>query len=187
MEKLFIRAEDLLRDSLMLGIQVLKSDFRPSYIVGIWRGGAPVGISVQEVLAYYNVPTDHIAIRTSSYGPGMVPAEEVQVSGMNYVIDTIEVHDRLLIVDDVFDSGRSVEAVIRELKRKCRRNTPEDIRVATVYYKPEKNKTDRVPDFYIHKTDTWLVFPHELQGLSLDELRQHKPLPPEAYEVMVKA
>lgn len=186
-EKTFITAEELLRDSLMLGIQVLKSDFRPSFIVGVWRGGAPVGISVQEILEYYEVQTNHIAIRTSSYGKGMTPDPNVKVHGLSYLVETIEHDDRLLIVDDVFDSGRSVDAVIKEIERLCRRNTPQDIRTATVYYKPTKNKTDRVPDFYIHETDKWLVFPHELHGLTKEELQQHKPLPAEAYELKIQS
>ena len=51
---------------------------------------------------------------------------------------------------------------------------PEDTRVATVYYKPEKRKTERVPDFYIHETNEWLVFPHELHGLTMDEIAKSK-------------
>ena len=49
-DKLFISAESLLRDSLELGLQIVRSGFRPSFVVGVWRGGAPIGISVQEVL-----------------------------------------------------------------------------------------------------------------------------------------
>ena len=70
-----------------------------------------------------------------------------------------------------------VKAIIDELRTRCRRNTPEDIRVATVYYKPEKNKTDRTPDFYIYETEKWLVFPHELDGLTAEEILANKPFP----------
>ena len=41
--------------------------------------------------------------------------------------------------------------------------------------KPTKNKTDRKPDFYLHETDEWLVFPHELDGLTIDEIKENKP------------
>ncbi|MCZ8130911.1 MAG: phosphoribosyltransferase family protein [Steroidobacteraceae bacterium] len=86
--------------------------------------------------------------------------------------------DRLLLIDDVFDSGRSLEAVIDELARRCRRNLPERVRIATVYYKPSRNRSRLKPDYYVHATERWLVFPHELQGLTPEELRQHTPLPP---------
>lgn len=174
MEKIFIGADDLLRDSFELGLRIYESGYRPSFIVGIWRGGAPIGIAVQEVLAHYGVENDHIAIRTASYGAPGQQSPHVRVFGLNYIIDNIDAEDQLLIVDDTFDSGRSVEAVIAELQRKCRRNTPTEIRVATVYYKPHLNRTDRRPDYFIHETDKWLVFPHELDGLSPEEIERFK-------------
>ena len=66
-EKHFITANELLQDSYHLGHLILDSGFTPNYLVGVWRGGAPVGIAVQELLEYHGVSTDHIAIRTSSY------------------------------------------------------------------------------------------------------------------------
>jgi hypoxanthine phosphoribosyltransferase len=86
----------------------------------------------------------------------------------------VNADDSVLIVDDVFDSGRSVNQIIVDLEQKCRRNAP-TFRIATPYYKPASNKTDRVPDYYIHQTEDWLVFPHELEGLSLEELLADKP------------
>lgn len=181
MDKIFITADELLKDSFSLAIDIMETGYRPSYIVGVWRGGTPVGIAVQEVFEFYGFETNHFAIRTSSYGGGTTPDKNVKVMGLQYLIETINAEDQLLIVDDVFDSGRSVDAIINELKKKCRRNTPGDIRIATVYYKPEKNKTDRVPDYYIHETVEWLVFPHELRGCSMAELRAQKVLPDKAY------
>ena len=81
-----------------------------------------------------------------------------------------------MIVDDVFDSGRSVRAIVDAIKILSRRNAPEVIRTATVYYKPSMAKVDIVPDFFIHKTDKWLVFPHEIDGLTEDEILLSKPL-----------
>ena len=122
MEKTFVSAESLLRDSLELGRMVVRSGYRPTFLVGMWRGGAPIGIAVQEVLDYHEIPTDHIAIRTSAYY-GMDKQEKtVRVHAMDYLVSRLEAEDRLLLVDDVFDSGRSLEAVIAELRRRCRRN-----------------------------------------------------------------
>ena len=81
----------------------------------------------------------------------------------------------MIIVDDVFDSGRSIQAVIERINALSRRNAPETIRVATVYYKPGKRKVSIKPDFYIHQTEDWLVFPHELDGLTRDEVAANKP------------
>ncbi len=174
-EKVYVGAQELLEDSYRLGFKVLESDFRPRFIIGVWRGGAPMGIAIQELLDFYGVHTDHIAIRTSSY-VGMEQQKTVKVHGLDYIISNINAEDDLLIVDDVFDSGRSIEAIVETLQAKCRRNMPSKVKVATVYFKPERNKTSLTPDFFVHETDDWLVFPHELRGLTMEEVRTRKGL-----------
>ena len=174
MKKHFIQADQLLRDSYNLAWKIFESGFKPDYIIGVWRGGAPVGIAVQEFLDFLGIPSDHIAIRTSYYSGINSRKDDVQVYGLNYVIRKLQSEDSLLIVDDVYDTGMSVSKVISDLEFACKKNTPE-IRVATPYFKPTKNKTDRTPDYFIHETDQWLVFPHELQGLSMDEIKENKP------------
>jgi hypoxanthine phosphoribosyltransferase len=174
-DKIYLTANDLLRDSFLLGMQVVASDFRPTHLVGIWRGGAPVGIAVQELLEYKGVACDHIAIRTSSYSGIDRQDAEVRVFALGYLIDTLNPEDRLLVIDDVFDSGRSIRAFLRELAARCRHNMPREIRIATVYYKPSRNRTELKPDFYVHGTEEWLVFPHEIDGLTVEEIRANKP------------
>lgn len=183
-EKIFIGANTLLEDSFQLGLKVIESEFRPTFIIGVWRGGAPVGIAVQEVLERCGCETEHFAIRTSSYRSDFSQSDEVKVYGLQHVEEVINAEDNLLIVDDVFDSGRSIKAIIEKLKLKCRRNTPKNIKIATVYYKPLKNKTDRIPDYYISETDKWLVFPHELLGCSFEEIEDHKPIPQSLIDIM---
>ena len=89
------------------------------------------------------------------------------------VIDVINADDRLLIVDDVFDTGHTMVAIVEQIKSRARRNAPE-CRVATVYYKPEKNETDIEPNYYTVADNRWIIFPHELDGLTEDELREHR-------------
>lgn len=174
-DKVYLTADRLLEDSFALANQVIDSGFVPTHIVGIWRGGAPVGIAVQELLAYRGVETDHIAIRTASYSGIDRQDKEVRVYALGYLIDVLDPKDRLLVIDDVFDTGRSVEAFLKELKTRCRHNMPETVRIATVYYKPSRNQTSLKPDYFVHETEEWLVFPHEICGLTEDEIRQHKP------------
>ena len=175
MNKIYITANDLLLDSYKLAINMYDSGFRPDFIVGIWRGGTPVGIAVQEMLAYLGAKSDHIAIRTSSYTGIGEQNKTVQVHGLDYIIRNINYNDKLLLVDDVYDSGRSIQAVIETLQDKSRRNTPDDIRIATPWFKPNNNLTKRVPDYYLHSTDEWLVFPHELEDLTEEEIFANKP------------
>ena len=176
MDKKFISADELLRDSMELARRVVASGMRPTFLIALWRGGAPIGITVQEVLEYYGIHTDHIAIRTSSYEGIEQQSKTVKVHAVDYLVSRLSAEDELLIVDDVFDSGHSLEAVIEELKRRCRRNLPQRIRIATVYYKPERRRTELTPDYFVHATEHWLVFPHEIQGLTREEILANKPV-----------
>ena len=175
MNKIYISANELLLDSYRLGINILNSGFKPDYIVGIWRGGTPVGIAVQEILHYLGVESDHIAIRTSSYYGIGKQERKIKVHGLEYILNNINHDDNLLLVDDVYDSGRSIQAVIRTLNKKARRNTPNNIRIAVPWFKPNKNVTGVEPEYYLHTTDDWLVFPHELDGLTKKEIFENKP------------
>ncbi|GGX75062.1 hypoxanthine phosphoribosyltransferase [Litorimonas cladophorae] len=191
-EKVFVSSRDLLEDSFELALRIHESDFHPTFILGVWRGGTPVGIAVQEVLETLDCPTNHFAIRTASYGArttsfdGEEALPEVEVLGLQHIVDVVDAEDRLLIIDDIFDSGRSVDAIIRQVRARCRKNTPKDIRVATIYYKPKRNLTDRNPDFYVHETDEWTVFPHELRGCSEEELRARGTMPKRYFDMNPK-
>lgn len=174
MDKVYITAQELLEDSFRLAHKIFADGFQPQFIVGIWRGGTPVGIAVQEYFEYRGVTTDHISVRTSSYYGINQQAKEIRVHGLHYLIENANADDRLLIVDDVFDSGRSVDALIRAIHNQSRKNAPTDMRVACPWYKPSKNSVDFEPDYYLHESAEWLVFPHELDGLELSEISQGK-------------
>lgn len=176
MSKVYISSSSLLQDSFKVASKVYEDGFRPDFIVGIWRGGAPIGIAVQEFFEFKNAPTDHIAVRTSSYYGINQQSKEIKVHGLHYLVEYANAGDKLLIVDDVFDSGRSIEALINQIHVLMRLNAPKDIRIATPYYKPKNNKTEAklVPDYYVNESEDWLVFPHELSGLSKEEILNGK-------------
>lgn len=176
MSKVYISSSSLLQDSFRVAAKVYDDGFRPDFIVGIWRGGAPIGIAVQEFFEFKNAPTDHIAVRTSSYYAIGQQAKEIKVHGLHYLVENANAGDKLLIVDDVFDSGRSIEALINQIHSLMRLNAPKDIRIATPYFKPQNNKTEQslIPDYFVHNSEDWLVFPHELSGLSKEEILDGK-------------
>jgi hypoxanthine phosphoribosyltransferase len=179
MHKQFIAADDLLRDSFRLAAQIHEAGFHPDFLVGLWRGGSAVGIAVQEGLDYLGIKTDHIAIRTSyrgapSYSEMVSEAESIRVHGLQYLLESLGSHHSLLIVDDVYSTGSSVKAVIDQLAKKTRRNLPQDIRIATVWFRPT-DKTLRTPDYFVHETSDWLALPYELSGMTLNDLRKHRP------------
>jgi hypothetical protein len=179
--KVFLGEQEVLLDAYRLGVQIFNSGFNPTFIVGLWRGGSTVGIAVQECLQALGVETDHISIRTSYSGVNRYqemidnPDDTIRVHGTQYLLESLNKTDSLLIVDDVYSTGFNVDAVIRRLQSRLKRNMPESIRVACLWYKPKKNRTGRTPDFTIHEGDDWLVLPYELCGLTDEELRDHKP------------
>lgn len=181
--KVYLDAQDLLEDSFRLAELIVKSGFQPSFMIAVWRGGVPMGIAVQEYLAYHDIHTDHISVRTASYSGIDNQAREIKVFGLSYLVKKLTHDDSLLIVDDVFDTGRSVQAIIDQLSSRTRLNMPHDVRIAVPYYKPGRNQIGRPPDFYLHETEDWLKYPHSLEGLSADEIKLHRP---KIYEILKK-
>ena len=181
MDKLFIEEHQLLQDAFRLGVQVYQSGFRPTFIVGLWRGGSSVGIAVQECLQHLGVAADHIALRTSyrgmdSYGAMVAESQSrIRVHGTQYLLEHLNADDNLLLVDDVYSTGLNVQAVLARLAQRSKRNMPRDVRVAVPWFKPSRSRTSRRPDFYIHETDKWLVLPYEMNGLSRAEIDANKP------------
>ena len=179
MNERFIAADDLLRDSFQLAANIYEAGFKPDFLVGLWRGGSAVGIAVQEGLDYFGVSTDHIAIRTSytgarRYTEMISRGEAIRVHGLQYLLENLCSHHSMWIVDDVYSTGSSVNAVIAQLAQKTRRNLPQDIRIATVWYRPS-SKTLRTPDYFVHETKDWLVLPDEMTGFSIAELKENRP------------
>jgi len=172
--KTFISANQLLSDSYQLALKVLEDNYHPTFLLAIWRGGTPIGIAMHELLKLSGLALDHIAIRTAHYAGLDQRNKKVVVNGLDYVIKHLQKNDKLLIVDDVHDSGQSILAVIQEISEQLGDNTPNDIRLATIYYKPSRSEVAQQPDYYLHETEDWLVFPHELEGLSAEEI-QAKP------------
>ena len=179
MQKRFVEEQDLIEDSYRLAVQIFASGFRPDFIVGVWRGGSTVGIYVQECLQYLGVDTHHIAIRTSYQGHDdyfrqLEQGKQMRAHGLQYLFENLDADDALLIVDDVYSTGRNVRAVIERLREKTKRNMAKDVRIAAPYYRPGSGEFSQPPEFYLQQTDDWLVLPYELTGLSRAEMMAHK-------------
>ena len=177
-DKHFIDANTLLEDSFDLAAKILESAYVPDLILGIWRGGSPIAIAVHEFFHFKGYEVDHHPLRISSYTGIEEQAEKITIHGF----DSLEIHpkaavNRILIVDDVFDSGRSVAALALALDRHYQNHSPAlhpEIRIACPWYKPDNNQTTIIPDYYLYETERWLVFPHELAGLNKEEIKTGK-------------
>ena len=169
-DKYWIGAEELLEDSLQLARLVLESGYAPTLVVGLWRGGAPVAIAVHEALAFCGLRADHLPLRTALYTGIEQRATDVCIDGLEALHQHAHAGTRMLLVDDVFDTGTTIQQVLEVLAQ-----LPGERRIATLWCKPARNLTPLRPDYCVHQSDRWLVFPHELCGLEDAEIRRHKP------------
>lgn len=168
-EFLHIDPDDFLLDSFRLGRKVFESGFRPKHVLSIWRGGTPVGLGVDAFFRMRGVFFNHTTIATESY-TGVQQQGEVTVKGLEHVVEVVCPEDGLLIVDDVLESGRTIEKILEHLRRRTRANMPRDIRVATVHRKPERVRFEGPPVISLYDVpgDVWIDYPHELAELVED-------------------
>jgi hypoxanthine phosphoribosyltransferase len=174
-KKVFLSANQLLHDAYELGAAIYDDGYYPDFVVGVWRGGSPVAIAVHELLNFCGINADHCAVRAKSYQGIERRDDRVAIHGLDYLQAAVGNGDKILIVDDVHDTGLSFHALLDELRNKLADRSGVDIKLATVYFKPGRSQVDFEPDYYLHACDDWLVFPHELDGLSAEELAEHKP------------
>ena len=169
-KKIFIDANTLLLNSFALARQIYESNFSPNLLIGIWRGGTPPGIAIHEFLTLKGLNMDHTVIKIQSY-KGIDHYGEVHIEGLDYILSIIHQKDKILIVDDIFDTGRTLKALIQSIHEKSEDRKPR-IKIATIFYKPSKNQTNMVPDYYLKVVNKWVIFPHELKDLTKEEIRQ---------------
>ncbi len=173
-EKIYLTAEALLEDAFCLGTQILDSGFIPDLIIGVWRGGSPIAIAIHELFTCMGVEIDHIPVRSRFYKGIDERSGVADIYGLDYLAVNLDKIQRILIVDDVFDSGLSMNQILLEIDAIAGEQQLEN-RVAVPWFKPANNRTNCQPDYFLHTTDAWLVFPHELCGLSKKELLERKP------------
>lgn len=139
---------------LTLAKRIRKSDFEPDVIVGVSRGGWPPARIISDLLENQNLANMRVVfykdIGVRNRRPVITQPVTSDVAGK-----------RVLVVDDVADSGLSLKAVSSHLTRKRAR----DLRVCTIYLKPN---SVFVPDFFARVTSKWIIFPWErLEALRL--------------------
>lgn len=168
-----IDPNEYLIDCFRLARRIWDDGYRPDFLIGLWRGGAPPGIVIQEFFRWKGHDPYHTAIRTQSL-EGLLQGDGFDIKGFEHVLDVVEAEDQLLLVDDFFNTGRTVYEVVRYLRRTARRNAPE-VRVATVYYRPRSREFLVGPDYYLHEVDVPPLLPYRLTQLSEEDARSIAP------------
>ena len=163
---LHIDPDELVLDSFRLGKAVFESGFRPKHMISVWRGGTPIGLGVDAYFRFQGQQVHHTSIATQSY-TGIGEHTDVVVKGLEHLTRSVCPEDGLLIIDDVYETGETIRSIVESLKARARRNTPKDIRVATVHRKQEKHTFTGLPLTYLYDIpgDVWIDYPHELADL----------------------
>ena len=171
-DKHYLSANEYLRDTWRLAAAVKASGWKPDILIALWRGGAPVGIAMHEYFKVTGWPMQHLPLKCASYdGIGSNPGG-VEFTHGDIVFGMLRKGDRVLIVDDVFDTGKTAAAVKARIDA-----VGAEMRMACVYWKPQKNVTTLKPDYYVRDVGLdWIVFPHEIEGLTKDEIAVKDPM-----------
>ncbi|MDR2029718.1 MAG: phosphoribosyltransferase [Treponema sp.] len=184
MNKEFLPYDVVRNNALKLAHRIYHDDFIPDVIYVSLRGGAYLGNVISE---YFKVvrrgfrPVYYAAVVARSY-TDVRQSEKIMVEGWTYAPEHLRIGDRVLLVDDIFDSGRTINhlaAIILE-KGIPRR----DLKVAVHDYKYFYDKADQLPiqpDYWCRKhelslrdEDRWIHYmSHELVGLSGEELETY--------------
>lgn len=150
--------DDLYFKTLELARAIKASKFRPDVIVGIARGGWVIARLLSDFLGNANLASVKVEFYSDVAKhrdvPSIVQPVSAHVEGL-----------RVLVADDVADTGKSIEAVKRHLEERG----ASEVRVATVYYKPWSIIK---PDYYVVETTKWIIFPHEVKETLVSLLRK---------------
>jgi hypoxanthine phosphoribosyltransferase len=184
MKKEFLSYDIVRNNALKLAHRIYNEGFIPDVIYVLLRGGAYLGNVISE---YYKLvlrrehPVYYSAVVARSY-TGVRKSEEVKVEGWTYEPDALRIGDKILLIDDIFDSGNTINHLASIIMdRGIPRN---DLKIAVHDYKHFYNKKNQhpvQPDYWCRKhelsvedEDIWIHYmSHELVGLSEEDLEKN--------------
>ena len=182
--KEFIRSDTVRDNALELARRIHLDGFVPDIIYVLLRGGAYLGNVLSE---YFKIvrpdehPVFYAAVVARSY-TDIRRQERVMVDGWTYDPKYLRHGDKVLLVDDIFDSGRTINHLTEII---LENGIPrESVRVAVHDYKVPSVLNESLPvrpDYYcrMHRRDTddvWIHYlAHELVGLTKDEIETYYP------------
>jgi len=184
MRKEFINYDTVRNNALLLAHRIYHDGFIPDVIYVSLRGGAYMGNVISE---YFKVvhkgarPVYYAAVVARSY-TDVAQSEKVRVDGWTYSPDHLRVGDKVLLIDDIFDTGRTINHLAQIILEKGIPRS--DLKVAVHDYKYFFDKTDQLPnhpDYWCRKHDLsvndeeyWIHYmSHELVGLPLEEIEKY--------------
>jgi hypoxanthine phosphoribosyltransferase len=184
MRKEFLQFDAVRDNAIKLAHRIYSEGFIPDVIYVSLRGGACLGNIISE---YYKIvhkgsrPVYYAAVVARSY-TDVAKAEQVKVDGWTYSPKHLRVGDKVLLIDDIFDSGKTINHLARII---LDMGIPRrDLKVAVHDYKYFFDKQEQYaiqPDYWcrrhdisIHDEDYWIHYmSHELVGITEKELEDN--------------
>lgn len=184
MNKIFLPYTIVRNNAIKLAHKIYTDGFIPDVIYVPLRGGAYLGNIISE---YFKIvqkgkrPVFYAAIVARSYNDVM-DNSNVKVDGWTYDPKYLRSGDKILFIDDIFDSGKTINYLVNIILAEGIKR--EDIKIAVHDYKAFSSSSENLPihpDYYCKKhiienkeQDIWIHYmSHELQGLTPDELETH--------------
>lgn len=171
-EKIYISAERMEKDTWSYGTRLFREGLRFDGVIGVMRGGSQIAVYLHEVFSLLQEKMLHFGLIQAQSYTGIHEAGDVRLGGIESLREWIAPGMNLLIVDDVFDRGKTLDRICTHLQEALAGQSV-TFHLGALYYKPENRQVERCPDSWYRefaKTD-WLVFPHELIGLTQEERR----------------
>ena len=131
-------------------VERLADDVRGEYdvLLAITRGGLiPAGL-----LAYHLRIRNILVAAVEFYGDDGVRAPAPTF--LQFPADPLLRGQRVLVVDEVWDSGRTIQAVTERIEQAGGRPT-----TAVLHWKPRRSEVEARPDHHVVETDQWIVYP----------------------------
>ena len=184
MKKEFLSYNTVRNNALKMAHRIYHDGFVPDVIYASLRGGAYLANVISEYFKVIKIqarPVYFAAVVARSY-TGVRESGKVKVEGWTYSPEYLRTGDKVLLIDDIFDSGKTINYLMADIIEK---GVPrEDIKIAVHDYKYFPNKTEQLPihpDYWCRKhdisgedDDIWIHYSsHELTGLSQEELEEH--------------
>ncbi|MDR0457164.1 MAG: phosphoribosyltransferase [Treponema sp.] len=181
MKKEFLHFDTVRNNAIKLAFRIYSDGFMPDVIYVSLRGGAYMGNVISE---YFKVihkgerPVYFAAVVAHSY-LDVGKAAKIRVDGWTYPPDHLRVGDKVLLIDDIFDTGRTINSLARIILEKG--ITRKDLKIAVHDYKYFTDKEEQLPiqpDYWCRKHEMsvkdetfWVHYmSHELVGLSQAEI-----------------
>lgn len=187
MIKEFLPYETVRNDALKIAHKIFQDGFIPDVIYASLRGGAYMANVISE---YFKIlaskekfhPVLYAGVVARSYSD-IAQHTKVFIDGWTYPPENLRPGDKILLIDDIFDSGNTINCLVKELMNS--RGIPRsDIKVVVhdyKYFTYYKEQLEIQPDYWCRRFDItkpeenrWIHYmSHELVGLSNEELEEY--------------